>query len=319
MSYIKEIEMVRNNLFQNIVNDENSFTELLCNLLSLKDLQFKEKFFKFLGIKNPEEYDFDTQYRTDKEQNNGRPDLIISSNETIFFIENKVNNTRLTKNQPKGYLKELVQMDCKEKNLYFIIPKYYSHKDELNDRLIKFNKDSKICTKILFWDDFFEKWKREDFSEKNDILFHFFQLIKEWFGYDHIILPKKGDIEMNVKEFGKQLFDFELTVSTVEALIRSNGFKTKPIKLRGEIGFHILDKKDNILGYFEIWNALWAAKGDIFVFIPENDCDFVKKEFEFDGRSYPYISLDSKILNGVFEEKAFVDYFLDEILKKLVK
>jgi hypothetical protein len=311
------MKMVRNNLFQNIVNDENSFTELLCNLSNIEYLQFKEKFFKFLGIKNPEEYDFDTQYRTDKKQNNGRPDLIISSDETIFFIENKINNARLTKNQPKGYLKELAQTNYKEKNLYFIIPKYYSHKDELNAKLKNFNKGSKICTKIFFWDDFFEKYKKEDFSKTNNILSYFFQLIREWFGYDHITLPSKGDIEMNVKEFGKQLLKFEHTIRIVERLI-SNGYKTKSLKINGEFGFRI-SKKDNILGYFEIWTELWAAKGDIFVFIPENDCDFAKGEFEFEGKPYPYISLDSKILNGVFEPKTFVDFFLDKIIKKLEK
>ena len=312
--------MIRYNLFQNIVNDENSFTELLCNLMSFEHLQFKEKFFYFLEIKNPEKYDFDTQYRTDKEQNNGRPDLIISSDDTIFFIENKVNNSRLTKNQPKGYLKELAKMNYKEKSLFFIIPKYYTHIDELNNKLIKYNRDLKIYTKILFWDDFFEKCRKINFSETNDILSYFFQLIKEWFGYEHIALPKKGDIEMNVKEFGKQLLDFERTVYTIENLISSNGFMTKPHKGNGgEIGFGISDKKNNSIGWFEIWTELWAAKGDIFVFIPDNECAMANKEFVFDGRSYPYISLDSKILNGTFEEKIFVEHFLDQIIKKLVK
>jgi hypothetical protein len=73
----------------------------------------------------------------------------------------------------------------------------------------------------------------------NDIISEFFRLIKEWFGYEHINLPEKGDIEMNVKEFGKQLLDFEHTVYTVENLIKSYGFKTKPLKVSGKIGFQI--------------------------------------------------------------------------------
>jgi hypothetical protein len=210
----------------------------------------------------------------------------------------------------------LAQRDnYKIKNLCFIIPRDYSHKDELNDELLKHNKDLKIYTKILFWDNFFEIFKKEYYLKTNDIILEFFQLIKEWFGYDHITLPKKGDIEMNVKEFVKQLLDFEHTVYTVGDLIKSYGFKTKPLKINGKIGFQIFTKFNRVLGNFEIWNELWAAVGDIFVFIPENDCDFAKKEFKFDGKSYPYISLDSKILNGVFEEKTFVDYFLNEIIK----
>jgi hypothetical protein len=307
--------MNRNNLFENIVIDENSFTELLCNLLSLST-QFKEKFFKFLGIRNHGEYEFDTQYPTDKKQKNGRVDLIIYSDEKFFFIENKINNTGLTENQPKGYLRELSKMDYHKKNLYFIVPRYYSHMDELNKKLP--NNNSKICTKILFWDDFFESYKEECFQKNDSIISEFFQLIKEWFGYEHIELPKKGDIEMNVKEMGKQLRDFHKTIYTIEDLIKSYGFKTKPMKIRGEIGFGIL-KNDTFLGCFEIWNELWAEKGDIFVFVPINECDFAKKEFKFEGKSYPYTSLDSRILNGNFEEKAFVDYFIKEILKKLTK
>jgi hypothetical protein len=260
--------MARDNLFHNIANNENSFTELLCNLLNLRDIQFKKIFFKFLEkIETPKEYEFDTQYRTDKKQNNGRPDLIISSDEEIFFIEIKINNNGLTKNQPKGYLKELAKMDYKIKNLYFIIPTDYSHKDEL-DKLLKHNRVLNIPTKILFWEDFFKIFKEEYSLKTNDIISEFFQLIKEWFGYDHISLPKKGDIEMKVEEFGKQLLDFERTVCTIEKLICPHGFYSKPLKNRGEIGFRIFNKLNNFLGCFEIWTELWAAKGDIFVFIP---------------------------------------------------
>jgi hypothetical protein len=135
--------MARNNLFHNIINDEGTFTDLLCNLLNLRDIQFTKIFFKFLKItESPKEYEFDTQHRTNKNQNNGRLGLTISSDEEIFFIEIKINNTGLSKNQPKGYLKELAQMDdYKIKNLYFIIPtRNYSYKDELDNKLLKHNK-----------------------------------------------------------------------------------------------------------------------------------------------------------------------------------
>ena len=313
--------MARNNLFQNIVNDENSFTELLCNLLNMNYIQFKEIFFEFLGIKNPEKYEFDTQYRTEKGQKNGRPDLFISSDDDIIFIEIKTNNTGLTKNQPKGYLKELGKLDFKNKYLYFIVPKYYSHIDELNDKLLKYKTDSKIHTDKLFWDNFFEHSRKSFSSEKtNDILSEFFQLLKDWFGYNHINLPRKGEIDMNVKEFGKLLLDFEKTVCNIENLISSNGFKTKRYKCNGgEIGFDIYDKKGEYIGSFEIWTELWAKNGDIFVFITENDYGIARKEYMADGKTYAYISLDAKILNGKFEEKIFVDYFLNEILRKSAK
>jgi hypothetical protein len=269
-------------------------------------------------IKESEKYKCDTQYRTENKQKNGRLDLVIESHNEIFFIENKINNSRLTSNQPKGYLKELAKLeDYQKKHLYFIIPGYYSHIIEIENNLKKYGNIN-IHTKILKWEKFFEEVKKDDFTKTSVIYSEFFQLLKEWFGYDHIALPKKGEIKMNVKEFGKELLKYEHSIYTIKKIISSNGFITKLTKRSGEIGFDIFDKKDKPMGWFGIWNELWAAKGCIFIFVADdNDNSLFSKEFEYYDEQYKYLTLDEKILNGNFEEKLFVDWFLKEVLNKM--
>jgi len=122
--------MQRNDLFYKIINNENLFTELLCNLLNfeqnkiLSGNKFKEIFFDFLKIKEPEKYECDTQFRTD---NNGNPDLIISSDDEIYLIEIKINDAELTKNQPKGYLKEIEEDEEHKKNIYILLSQENIH------------------------------------------------------------------------------------------------------------------------------------------------------------------------------------------------
>jgi hypothetical protein len=306
---------MRNNLFQNIVTDENSYTELLCNLLSYKF--FREQFFKFLGIKNESEFDYNTQYRTINKQKNGRPDLILSSETEYYFI--KINNTSLTNNQPKGYLRELEKISCKNKYLFFIVPKNYKHKDELANKLESYNVNKKIVTNIYYWDHFFKDCKKYYSTEKNDIFFQYFQLLKEWFGYNHISFQKKGEIDMNIKEVGQKLVECHQTVDTIGNLLETNNFKIKyPETGGGEYGFYIYHKKVN-LGWFGIWNDLWASKGDVFIFLSgdiNNEKIFTKK-YNDDGKDWPYLNMDKKIFSQMFDENEFVEYFIKEILNKL--
>jgi len=92
---------MRHTIFDNLVNDEDDFTELLCNMVKFEE--FGDILYDFFGIKNKEKY-IETQYQTKK---NGKPDLVIWYDDGIEFIEVKVGDRRLTKNQPEGYIREL--------------------------------------------------------------------------------------------------------------------------------------------------------------------------------------------------------------------
>jgi len=140
-------------IFENIVYNENTFTELFRNLMRFK--VFRREFLNLIDFDFSEELiDFDC-FSTQKTTENGRPDLVISTQTLEIYIEIKVWNTILTNNQPEGYLKELERIDKNEKLLVLLTPKNYKYLKVYNERKKLFN--SKIRTQTIFWSDIIEK------------------------------------------------------------------------------------------------------------------------------------------------------------------
>ncbi|MDF1548645.1 MAG: hypothetical protein P1P88_12540, partial [Bacteroidales bacterium] len=115
------------NIFINTIQNENCFTELFTNFLKYDD--FRYFFLKLLINVNEisvEYEDFTTQINLGQF---GQPDIILSTPEIEFLFEVKVfPSTKLTKNQPLGYLNYLnseVRRD-KYKRLIFILPNSYA-------------------------------------------------------------------------------------------------------------------------------------------------------------------------------------------------
>jgi hypothetical protein len=175
---------MRNTIFDNLVNNEDDFTELLCNMLKFKE--FKIIISEFLGIKNKEVF-IDTQYRT---KNNGRPDLVISYDDGIEFIEIKVGDRRLTKNQPEGYIQELSEKNEQNKKLYFIIPKNYYYIKDLKNRL-RDTKKIGIPIQIKYWEEFFEYCKCKKIYLNNKVFYEYYNLLKSRFGYETVFSLKR--------------------------------------------------------------------------------------------------------------------------------
>jgi hypothetical protein len=309
---------MRDNIFQNIVSDENSFTELLCNMMKYD--HFKNTFLNFLGINDTINFDFDTQYRTKEYQSNGRPDFVISSGIDFIFIEIKTGNTNLTRNQPKGYLKELSSMTLENKYLYFILPKNYKFEQELKIKIEKYNKN-KIITKIFYWDDFFELLKNEKCDQINDLCKEYYDLIKNWYGYEHIQFFKKENLKMEKLEIGKFVDKIENMVYTIGDLLNSNGYKLKYSKAPGEFGFSIFDKKNKEICWFGAWISLWAKTGDVVILTLssnyENKVEGIKKVV-IDDVEFQYFCFDKNVLNDNFNENDFLEkliYKINDIIK----
>src|SRR5947209_693451 len=91
------------NIFHNLVTDENSTTELLCNLMRFSAFRslLLTRFLSEACASNISFDDIETQpYLADQV----RPDLIISNDRVCVFIEIKVTQFReVTSTQPNGY------------------------------------------------------------------------------------------------------------------------------------------------------------------------------------------------------------------------
>jgi len=213
---------MRDNIFNNLVKDEDSFTELLCNMFKYD--YFRYVFFDYIGIDNREIFEYDTQYRTGNLQKNGRPDIVIFSEQDFIFIEIKVGDTPLTRNQPKGYIKELSYKKIEHKKLFFIIPRKYKFEQVLINRFIKY-KINNISTEILYWEDFFEFLKKNSIFKINDFCAEYYNLIKNWYGYENNIFFNKENKKMDKLEIGKFVSRIDNLVNTIGDLLSKDGIK----------------------------------------------------------------------------------------------
>jgi len=142
------------NIFYKLTKEnENSTTELLCNLLRTKYI--RNICFEFFGIsKNIFESikleNITTQKSFDKE---GIPDIIIQNRESYYIIENKIRkNTILQENQKNGYITNIknAYKSGKDVGYIFIIPENYVHKNEL----MRLQEEKNNFIKIIEWENF---------------------------------------------------------------------------------------------------------------------------------------------------------------------
>jgi hypothetical protein len=250
---------MRHTIFDNLVNDEDDFTELLCNMVKFEE--FENILYDFFGIKNKEKY-IETQYQTEK---NGIPDLVISYDDGIEFIEVKVGDRRLTKNQPEGYIRELSNRTEKNKKLYFLIPKNYYYLKELKSR-IKNLKGSNIKIEIKYWEDFFEYSKKNEIFLKNKVIFEYYNLLKSWFGYETITFNKGDKNIMN--ENGKIMTNVAKFLDSIWSQLEQNGYRLVCAEGFDAIGIEIYNKykKDVYYGWIGIIFSLWSNTGDCFIY-----------------------------------------------------
>lgn len=169
-----------NNIFYRVLGNEDSVTEMFCNLLMFKP--FREQFLsrileKIKKIHTQDKAlnnltgltydDIDTQIAIEE----GRPDIVILNEKIKIFIEVKITKYReLTDNQPEGYLADLGNKENANKTvaLFFLIPQGYYHIEEIKKRWqewTKGNKGKENQPQWLLWsnnieeDSFFIYWE----------------------------------------------------------------------------------------------------------------------------------------------------------------
>jgi hypothetical protein len=316
---VEEYNIMRKTVFDNIVNDENDFTELLCNMMKFKE--FENTFSDFLGLNN-KNIDVNTQYRTEK---NGIPDLVITYNDGIVFVEVKIGNSRLTKNQPKGYIEELLDKQEKNKALYFLVPINYNYKDELENRIKKFKNPAISNIEPKYWEVFFYYCKQNKIFYKNKTLFEYYNLLKAWFGYEAVVFNKEEQniMKRNIKKMSK----VGKFLEGIYAQLMNKGYKLKTSEGLTEIGIFIYDKKKKgvYYGWIGIWFSLWEEKNDCLIYTIDNMSN--KKYFNNFAKKYKYKGFkkydpedddnpDEKTIHGYicFDDKIFKNKYNQEMI-----
>jgi hypothetical protein len=209
----------------NVLNNETVFAEYFCNLLSIDE--FRNLFIKFISKKNLifeklniEYENFDTEIYLDNEY--GRADLFlkVDDKEFIFEIKNK-ERTGLTDKQPKSYLEYLKNNNQlnPNKQLFFLIPKYYKHKQDIKNGWNLFDKEfNEIENQFLYWEDFIYELKNNIEEQKTEIKI-FYDFCMYWFNMktvefkgEEMELLKNKDLPKLMKKLESITVDIGLEV-----------------------------------------------------------------------------------------------------------
>jgi len=138
------------NIFYKLTREnEDSATELLCNLLKIKF--FRDICLEYFGIseniyENVQSDDIITHHYL---EDAGIPDICINYNESLIFIENKIrNSTKLQNSQITSYAEKVAK--SKNGSYIFLIPSAYVHKNEIEE----VKKEYSSVIRIINWEDF---------------------------------------------------------------------------------------------------------------------------------------------------------------------
>jgi len=188
-------------IFDNIVKNEVTFTELIRNLCGFT--VFRRELTEWVlascggvddKIRAKFTFDFDqitTQVVSDPDpsaENNGRPDIILDNGAIRIVLELKVDpSCALTGNQPTGYLSELSSIQERMyRALMFLVPRGYQHVktiEENTEKWFKNNHDNRVSrtVPILYWEDFTDRLRNRGVDEVSILFRHFIELAEDWF------------------------------------------------------------------------------------------------------------------------------------------
>lgn len=243
-------------IFDNIIYNENSFTELFKNFMRYK--VFRDEFILLIDtFPNDIIVNFE-HFNTQKSSNNCRPDIRITSEHVEVFIEIKVWDTTLTHNQPIGYIKELEKSNKQNKSLVLLVPKHYKYLSEYERR--KNEYATHIDTKIFFWDSIINLIEYKEMDIGNPMLSEYLQLLKEWFEPKKIIINSDFTTIMNNKLTPENISKLVETIDQLNTEITKRGFiTTKKKNFLDEYGFYIEDEKFSL--FVGEWFYYWQTEG----------------------------------------------------------
>jgi hypothetical protein len=282
------------NFLHRVVKDEDSATEFLCNLMSIK--VFREKFLEmFLDPKVLKEIQFE-DFETQISFNDGRPDMFVENDTTCIIFESKIDKrTSLTRGQPSNYLEYLSgKRNINHRYLVFLLPKGYFYEEEIQRREAEFrvqHPENEIKVERIYWEEIIEVIEDNELDQINPFVGEFTDLLRLWY------LPKAikfsfAEVEvMFSSEVPRILRKLQEVVDGVAGKNTSYGmYKSRAGE---EYGYYFKDSDGNQVLWFGIWYPFWDDHG-----IPL--CFGVKQGFP-QGASFR-----SKYKNRLLEYKSWI-------------
>ncbi len=265
------------NIFDNIITNENSLTELFRNFLRFK--VFREAFVDLIAHNNIDKSEvfhnfFQTQFYTEK---NGIPDLVLSSENYEYVFEIKVHNTELTNNQPLGYLDYLRSIDKPKKGLFLIAPENYIYKNVFFDRLVgNINDPDNVKVEFISWQNIMKLISDNELDETSPLFSEYLYYLNYWF--KTIEIDKFNLNIMFSKDFPDSINKVcELIDRIADSLKSVSAIKKSNEGFLGEYGYYIKDINNYEL-FYGIWFPYWKSTGNpITICIKSENVDKIER------------------------------------------
>jgi len=250
-------------IFHKVVSQENSFTQLLCNLMK-RDPDFLGRFLDLLDERLKrfvKPLQIQPQVRLDK---CGKPDILLQTREFSMIIEIKTESHRDLENSQRlldksvGYQSWLdaQRSDVREAWLVYLVPANwrYRHSNEQEIKNYKQRAGEKgIRVEQIYWDDVLVLLSRENAVTMSPFAEEFRLLLTERF----------GPVTFETKEI-KQMFTPDFPMRTVLKLnMVLNGIKEKALGRKAELscekyefGFYLTSgERKMFVGYsLDLWD-----------------------------------------------------------------
>jgi len=321
-----EIEHRENNIFYNVIRNGTSLTEVFCNLMQYK--AFRDLFLNFVKNKTKNlNLNFDdikySNFETEKDftfleddidKKVGRGDLILNINELDYIFELKIENTtNTTKNQPNGYLNYLKKQDDSnyKKRLFFILPKGYLHKKDLE----------KVKENIVYWEDFLDTIKKAELTEINIFIKDFCDRLDDrWFHYEDIkftIQELKLIFNKNKTQGLELLENINMPIAMQKIFkivdeVKFEHYQTSRYMSRSSehYGYILKNESYDIPEKWEFWFGvdfeIWIEKNiPITIQISSNEEEMLKIKKQLSLEEYTYKDTDETILYFPLDNKIF--------------
>jgi hypothetical protein len=154
----------QSNIFYRITRDnENSSTELLCNLLRSKYV--RDICLRYFGIPENllDKIDIHNIHTQKKFDELGIPDIIIKGDDYFYIIENKIRvNTGLTENQEENYI-DIINKHSKAHSKYiFLVPEEYG--------ISKLEEKYKSIIIIKTWEELLKRLRKHEIHKESILI-----------------------------------------------------------------------------------------------------------------------------------------------------
>jgi hypothetical protein len=262
-------------VFKGIVRSENSYTQLLYNLL-MRDEHFRRDVLSlFVGEAQTELFEGANIQIQKCLPNRGQPDLLIEGPALSLIVEVKTENlcVRTVKqsvsgpeDDPKSYLAYLKSQEGKGKKsvLVFLVPPDWKYRPDVGEEIAEYTREGRekgVDVKQITWQQLVDR--HGDTVGSVSLSQEFINLIKDRFGP---VIFTEGEISS--METGEMSLETLLKINKLIDDVRKKAGRPATDKLEvavDEVGFYLRKGRKGVL-FFGCWLPVWKEHGHVLCF-----------------------------------------------------